>query len=489
MYPGDFAEIRSKQSGKARLIMGKRKGSSEWEVQAIRYPKENWPAETAKQSCMDHEGMFERAVAVAQMTMSSEKSMTPDEMKKKASGMKKKAEEMMDSDDPVMKKKGQEMMRQANEMMASMHSVQEWDDGRDGPLPKDAAAILYTLEQQAKTYAKTLRGVEIFSTGTWNGDSYSESDLDAIVSAHASLGIIPPLKLGHTEGQKFFGQADGHPALGWAERLYRHGKKLLADFEGIPEALHGLIREKKYRKVSAEIYWDYKDSDGRTWPRVLRAVALLGADMPAVSNLQDLQTALLADQSRTVHAYGDTGAGQVHQHDFHTEGGSTGMPTEKEYQDKILALEDRLTAQGTAMEKANARVVAAELRVFSQGLDTLVREGKVLPAEVEGLKADFGAMGVEFRKYTVDGKDVEQTWGDRKLAELAKRPKLVEFKEKAQGGEGGVGAHDGGEKSVTELIDDVMRTRKCSYNEALGIVRETSPEVFKDYVLGKEAKQ
>jgi hypothetical protein len=44
-----------------------------------------------------------------------------------------------------------------------------------------------------------LKGVEIFSAGTWNGDKYTVDDLHGIVEAFNETkgGVQPYLKLGH----------------------------------------------------------------------------------------------------------------------------------------------------------------------------------------------------------------------------------------------------------------------------------------------------
>ncbi len=344
----------------------------------------------------------------------------------------------------------------------------------------------------ARTYATDLTGVEIFSVGTWNGDTYTEGDLDLIVDAYGKMPRQPPLKLGHSEGQKFFGQNDGQPALGWVERVYRSGKKLLADFAKVPDALAGMIRNKNYDRVSAEIYWDYKLANGGVLPRALKAVALLGADMPAVSNLQDLQAALLGENDRIVKAYG-AGEPEARTYEFTTKERGSEM-TEKEYADKIAALTTDLGAAKEETKAATTRADAAEkvatesaLKVFSLELDGLVRQGKVLPAEVDGYKADFLAMGTSPRKYTEGGKGIEKTWGQKKLEELSARPKLVEFKEKAEGGDGG--AKGGAGQSVHELTEKVMRERKCTYQEAQESVRADHPEMFRAYITRKEGSK
>lgn len=131
-------------------------------------------------------------------------------------------------------------------------------------------------------------GVEIMAEGTWNGDEYTRDDLDAMVSAFdATRGKIdPPVKLGHDDGQKM-AQADGYPALGWVDRLYRKGSTLIADLRGVPKAVAKIITAGGYQKVSSEIYFD-KEVDGVTHRRILKAISLLGGDMPAVKDIRSI---------------------------------------------------------------------------------------------------------------------------------------------------------------------------------------------------------
>lgn len=139
---------------------------------------------------------------------------------------------------------------------------------------------------ELKTYR--IKQVEVFSAGEWNKDKYSTEDLHQMVQAFENLkeGFKPYLKLGHDNSQKL-AKSSGLPSVGWVERLYVQGQKLFADLEYIPEKIYKLIKSKAYRKVSCEIYWDL-DVNGIKYPRVLGAVALLGAETPGVGNLQDI---------------------------------------------------------------------------------------------------------------------------------------------------------------------------------------------------------
>lgn len=135
-----------------------------------------------------------------------------------------------------------------------------------------------------------LTGREIFATGKWNGIEFSEEDLDDIVSNFQKLfeKHKVPLKFGHNDEQ---GITDGQPAIGWVERVYRQGKKLLADFADVPQVVVDAIKNRLYRTTSVELLFNV-DNDGRKFNHVLDAVALLGADQPAVSGLADLNTLL-----------------------------------------------------------------------------------------------------------------------------------------------------------------------------------------------------
>ncbi len=163
-----------------------------------------------------------------------------------------------------------------------------------------------------KTFAKDpapnsgrIDGVEIFRTGLWNGDKYSVQDLLDIVAANKDegVGFQPPVKLGHTD-------ASGDPAYGWIENLritFDDAKKtaarLIADFIDVPLEIVTLVKERRFDSVSSEIFWNFK-RDGKTFRRVLKAVALLGSETPGVGNLKPLhQTVEFAGEWGATHAY------------------------------------------------------------------------------------------------------------------------------------------------------------------------------------------
>lgn len=132
--------------------------------------------------------------------------------------------------------------------------------------------------------------------GTWDAMTgrvtFSEDDLDEIVKSFSLLDLAGrvPLKFGHNDDQPL---TDGQPALGWIGHIYRAGRKLLGDFTDLPKVVYDLIKAGRYKYVSVELLGDVKASN-RVIRWVLDAVALLGADQPAIGSLKDLQSLTMA---------------------------------------------------------------------------------------------------------------------------------------------------------------------------------------------------
>jgi len=143
-----------------------------------------------------------------------------------------------------------------------------------------------------------LNGLEIFRTGTWHGDVFDISHLDAMVEAFDKVGFKPPVKLGHSENQKLL-KNSGLPAAGWIENLYRQDDRLLADVSYIPKQIHDLIQNKSYDAISIEMYLNYDDTTNKKkWPMALKAVALLGSEIPEVTNLKSISSLFMDSEGR-----------------------------------------------------------------------------------------------------------------------------------------------------------------------------------------------
>jgi hypothetical protein len=133
-----------------------------------------------------------------------------------------------------------------------------------------------------------LAGVQVFDVGTWNGVTYSDEDLDEMVANFNELsaaGYDIPAKLGH--GKQDLIDREDLPAAAYVKRLYRNGTKLVADFTRVPQKVKDIIDLGAYRTVSAEIYGKVQLL-GKTFEKVVSAIAFLGGDIPAVGTLDDV---------------------------------------------------------------------------------------------------------------------------------------------------------------------------------------------------------
>jgi hypothetical protein len=163
-------------------------------------------------------------------------------------------------------------------------------------------------------------GASVFQTGIHKGKPYDHRQLDRVVSNFKkfSSGRKPllrvPLVVGHEEDQSYL-ENSGLPAAGWltdvrnvkrvCERCKGSGRldgkpcegcagsgtasTLKADFAEIPRQVKRLLDGKSYRTISAEIYPDSPEGIPGEGP-MLRRIALLGGEIPAVKSLDDIPT-------------------------------------------------------------------------------------------------------------------------------------------------------------------------------------------------------
>ncbi len=310
---------------------------------------------------------------------------------------------------------------------------------------------------------KMIRNLEVFGVGTHNSIrgkfTVTEDDLNQIVDAFTALKdtniVKPHLKLGHTDAQKWFGQKDGIPTLGWITRVWREGLKLLADIDNVPESLLELIEQKRFHNVSAEVFWDAPiEHGGRRFPRVLSAVALLGVEMPAVKDLAGLASAMF--QTEPAHEFSD--------------GPAISLTTEKE--DPVMTKDDKpnVVAQFTQEQvdaltsAAVAKAVGETKAEFAESADSSKKELEVMTkratdAEEELTTVRASALTKEAEtlvdKAITDGKLLPKQ-RDFALAALSATDTKVKFGEKGE------------EKSMPEIFKEFL--------EASGKVIDTTQQ-------------
>lgn len=233
---------------------------------------------------------------------------------------------------------------------------------------------------------------EIFGTGTWtdaqgNRDKFTDQDLQDIIKNFDGLKetVKPPfIKLGHDAKQEAMILEGGQPALGWVKALKQVGDKLIATFTQVPDVVRQAIQSGLYKRISSELYFNYKH-DGKIFNKVLARVALLGARIPAINTLADLEAYLSQSTSKgsfdtlKVYAFETDDAGVI----INTETKEFSDMEKKEFESKIAELDAKAKQEETDRLKAEteAKEAKEQLAKFEQ---QQAEEKKT--AEIEGIK-------------------------------------------------------------------------------------------------------
>lgn len=348
--------------------------------------------------------------------------------------------------------------------------------------------------------AKKIEGVEIFATGTWRAStgkvSVGSAMLDDIVNNYAAIGAtpgyVPVIKLGHTDRQKWFGQDNGAPNLGFATNVRRKGDKVLADFDNVPEVVFDLIANKRYNSVSIELSPKI-EHEGKTFTNVLTAVALLGAELPAVKGLKELSATLYHQEL--------PGDKQILEHDM--PGENPAMFTQAQVDALVNAavtaaraeekakFEDEKTALTAAKDKAEADKAEAVKRFQTYETDVLkkanadmvdaaIKEGKLLPKHKDMALAFAAALPVSIQ-FGSETKSAQAMFKEF----IEGLPKGVDLKTKT--GEGADKKFEGTGEEAGEEVHKLSQEKvtksagKMSYAEARQAVLLENPDIASAY--------
>lgn len=167
-------------------------------------------------------------------------------------------------------------------------------DESDGVCPECGnELIMYKDEyerQEMKLDVKEVPEVEIMEAGTWKGHKYTEKDFDEAIINFNNGVLEPYVNIDHND--KLTGQMRrmlNVMSFGFVSKLYRNGKKLLADFKQVPKLIAELIVAGALKKRSVEWWTKYDHANGKILNNVLEAVTFHGANgVPAVNTLADV---------------------------------------------------------------------------------------------------------------------------------------------------------------------------------------------------------
>ena len=331
---------------------------------------------------------------------------------------------------------------------------------------------------------------EIFAVGKWNGMEFTAEDLHGMADTFAKLGdnMRVALKMGHNDEQKM---TDGKPALGWVDKVWVVGEKLMAHFTDIPQVVADAIKKKLYKNVSVEMDLDVNHKD-TNYPYVLTGVALLGADIPAVNTLRDLTHYMSRGAAFSV------GRSVVFSAIAGNQQGDLDMDKIQELTEQVAALTLKLStmAADTAMVSADKSALEATVAKFEADAKTAMEaaaklriDNKRKEAEQileDGAKAEAitPAQRDTFSKVlrlsddaSVEALDIEQ------VKALIPAGKKVFSRVQAKSNDG---------KETTELRADAQVAKEIaelqaantdlSFTAAQKMVFDRNPELAREYV-------
>lgn len=339
-----------------------------------------------------------------------------------------------------------------------------------------------------------LNDVEVFAVGTWNNQKFITEDLQLIATNTMKLLLDnnhkPPLKLGHdpeqafwAKGEPILGQYDGDPALGWISNLRMSGDKILADFVDVPEVVVNAIEKGLYKTVSIELrYIDYVGY-------IITAVALLGADLPAVKSLDDLQSYLTENIIGTIDVSPQSSP-LTFSEPFIKEkimpkedttpldkSGESGGKDFSEMQSELI----RLQAENSGFKQKQLSLEFTEKKVglLSNFRDD-VKAGKLMPAFVDRLEKHFDDQLESFK-----------TTGSLTIAPEIMQEMATAYSQNLPKGEqsSDAGKGEGKSKDLSDTPDAVLERAiaECmmqsgkTYREASDLVFTAKPELWKEY--------
>ena len=313
--------------------------------------------------------------------------------------------------------------------------------------------------------------VEIFDVGTWNGLDFTLADLQEIVRNFNALKNVlrVPLKIGHNDEQKL---TDGQPAIGWVDDIYMEGTKLIGVFKDMPEIVANAVKKKLFNSVSSELALD-AEHKGQQIGSVLTAVALLGADLPAVNTLADLNAYLSRDAKSIRFS-------NVHSFKYGDE------PMPKEVEDlqkqidelkttnaKLLAEQKERELLAEAEKKVKfAEAVRAKRAEVTDFLTDAVKNEVITPAQQTSYLALF-KVADDNEVVKIDIKDIESVVGTTRQ----------DFKttDKAKDKSGDAGEISA-ERFVFAEAQKLKVANNISFSDALELVALTHPVKHKEYL-------
>jgi hypothetical protein len=250
--------------------------------------------------------------------------------------------------------------------------------------------------------SKTL---EIFRAGSHTAMSgqtleFTEEALRATAAAYDPSIHEAPLVVGHPKHDA--------PAFGWIDAVIANGQSLAAEPVQVEPTFKEWVDQGRYKKISASFYDPKSPQNPVPGVYYLRHVGFLGAMPPAIKGMKPIEL-----------AEGEEGIITI---EF---GENTSFSKGEQMKEEL----DRREAELTERE---AKLRAKERRLeFSEALDGLVKEGRILAVEKSNHLRQLQLLDAIPKESLINFSEGNDNYDpvDEYLDGLKKTPKRVEFSE------------------------------------------------------------
>ena len=243
-----------------------------------------------------------------------------------------------------------------------------------------------------------LDGVEIFSTGVWQGkgsadggDKITKDTLDGWVDTFNKVGsqVKPRLRLTHNKDDS--ASVTKMASLGWVKNLRRKGNSLVADIKSVPKKVSQLIDAKAFGRFSPGV-WTKMNINGEVHENVFEHLALLGSELPANMSLDGFITDMYEiENNEDIISYTNK-LGDIKMDDKRIQDLESQIKTyEAKIDEMIKATDDNKAALEKENDDLKASIKKIEFEKKEAEVDGQLREWvnsqKITPAQVDGYKA------------------------------------------------------------------------------------------------------
>ncbi len=253
----------------------------------------------------------------------------------------------------------------------------------------------------------SIKGMEIFKEGIWNGQTFDATDMNQMVENFNKLKgqVTPILKITHRDNQESLAGLASYGDMVNMYKLDGEGKaKLYADFDSVPLQVAEWIKDRRFPQRSIELSYRFIIED-IVYRNVITAVSLLGSEMPAVAGMEPVK--LSSEDSKlnkedvvgvTFELDDEKPTFEIINQSNQKKKGGVKMDELTKVLNKLASLEDLATTFLSKQKAAEAKLSQEQSDAEKEELKKQIAQYSIEIANLKDLKADYESMKASLEK-------------------------------------------------------------------------------------------